>query len=259
MANRARQGENAVNVKSPEIISEIKKLVLLGEGIRPIMKALGVAKSTVAHYRTDALFEAALSNKDILCRCGSKIGHRSWCSYRLEKSPKRREFLKVWTGSKTDIILAHNKPPAMIRKWKEPIIWLRQKGELEKSILSKLPGGIPHEIRDDLCQDLVVAVLAGELSVGEIPTKIIPYLKNARQFLYNRYKHISIDGLDSAVADRLLGYEKDFSENLIDRIEDDEIKIDTAAAFWKYVDLKAAREERRSVLNSNPRAARMFQ
>lgn len=56
-----------------------------------------------------------------------------------------------------------------------------------------IPKGIPHDIKGDLCQDLVVAVLSGETTVENIPEVIAKYAREARKFLPDRWKHVSID------------------------------------------------------------------
>jgi hypothetical protein len=65
--------------------------------------------------------------------------------------------------------------------------------QLLLDIHAKIPKGFPHDIRGDLCQDLVVAVLSGETTVDNIPDVIAKYARNARKFLPDRWKNVSID------------------------------------------------------------------
>lgn len=56
-----------------------------------------------------------------------------------------------------------------------------------------VPKGIPQEIRGDLCQDLMVAVLSGDLEVENVPDAIEKYLRAARKFLPSASRVLSLD------------------------------------------------------------------
>lgn len=183
-----------MNVKSAEEIAQIKRLVLLGNGIRSVRIQTGAASATIQYYRKELIFEAAFQGKDILCKCGKKIGHRGWCSPKLERSPKRIEFLKKWHRSGgINAILKHRCAPAIIRTWKEPEIYVRSKHDLEVVVAKHIPSFVPHLLREDLSQDLLVAILSGEETIENLPNVVLDYVKRARKILPDRWKTISLD------------------------------------------------------------------
>lgn len=54
---------------------------------------------------------------------------------------------------------------------------------LLKAVHEAVPSKVNFRIRADLCQDLAVAVLAGELSIENLPDAVSRYLRNARSFM----------------------------------------------------------------------------
>lgn len=58
-----------------------------------------------------------------------------------------------------------------------------------------LPKGLPHEIRGDLCQDLIVAVLSGETTIENIPEVVAKYARDARKILPDRWRNVSLDDI----------------------------------------------------------------
>lgn len=64
---------------------------------------------------------------------------------------------------------------------------------LVAQVYAMVPKSIPHEIRGDLCQDLIVGVLSGETSVENIPNVIRSYAAKARKIMPDRWRNISID------------------------------------------------------------------
>lgn len=83
--------------------------------------------------------------------------------------------------------------------------------ELLMAVHKMIPRGVSHHIRGDLCQDMLVAVLSGELKLENVPDHIAAFRKQANKFNPERGGIVSIDahicGLDDVT--------------LLDRITDD--------------------------------------
>lgn len=59
---------------------------------------------------------------------------------------------------------------------------LKTENDLLLKIHAAVPSGLNRAIRGDLCQDLAVAVLSGEVSVENLPDAVARYMKEARKF-----------------------------------------------------------------------------
>lgn len=59
----------------------------------------------------------------------------------------------------------------------------KKEHELLLAVHAAVPKGINYKIRGDLCQDLLVAVIAGELTIENIPNELPKYLKEARKLI----------------------------------------------------------------------------
>lgn len=125
-----------------------------------------------------------------------------------------------------------------------------------------IPAGIPHELRADLCQDLIVAVLSGETTVENIPDVIASYAKQARKILPDRWRTVSLNAVlpgtdDFRYIDSLHACEPDFAPPLIDKIEHQENVLGLPAAAFRHGDFVANENNARRVITRSPRADRM--
>lgn len=62
-----------------------------GLTIRDVGVRVGIAKATATKFR-----RIALRDYDARCKCGGVAGHRGFCWWRFQNSPKRQEFMKRW-------------------------------------------------------------------------------------------------------------------------------------------------------------------
>jgi hypothetical protein len=70
----------------------------------------------------------------------------------------------------------------------------RQDCELMARIHAAVPQSISGKIRGDLCQDLIVAVLAGDIRIENIGDEIPKYLKSAKHFFPRHIEDLKLKG-----------------------------------------------------------------
>lgn len=90
-----------------------------------------------------------------------------------------------------------------------------------------IPTRCPHDVRSDLCQDLVLSILAGEHTLGSIESAIPEFLKKARKLMPDRYGTVSLDDIvpgtdDLKYWETLHRTEPDFAPALIEDIAERE-------------------------------------
>jgi hypothetical protein len=71
-----------------------------------------------------------------------------------------------------------------------------------------VPKGLPNSVRCDVCQDMIVAVLSGRATVGNLKDGVGKYLREFWKMFPDRYGHISLDAAvpgttDMAWSDKL--------------------------------------------------------
>lgn len=67
-----------------------------------------------------------------------------------------------------------------------------------------VPAGLPSDMRGDLCQDLLVAVLSGETSVANLPEMMNKFVRDARKMMPDRWKTISLDAITPGTDDHTM-------------------------------------------------------
>jgi hypothetical protein len=187
-----------MNVLPAETVQKIGALVLEGRSLRHIEKTLGIAKRTVARYRLRVI-DAALTV--IKCRCGEPIGHKGWCSARFIESPKRQTFVKDYWERYRIANPRRRKMPAvprspLMRYPYLPMAGTRAAGaDLLQIVNDAVPRYIAEDVRADICQELLLAIVAGEFSVDEVSKFVRPIAKRVRERLWD-FSAISIDTKD---------------------------------------------------------------
>ena len=68
-------------------------------------------------------------------------------------------------------------------------------GDLVVRVNNAVPKGLPEQIRADICQDIIVAILSGELSESELDSggDIRPFITAGRKLFADKWKHVSLD------------------------------------------------------------------
>jgi hypothetical protein len=166
-----------MNVLAIEKVIELKSLVTQGLGVRSVVRALGVAKGTVARYRHELISERG---GVILCACGQRIGHKGWCSYRVSLSPARKAFLESHPSFGLRQRAVKKKPVQIDRFLRWPyVVYGKNVPDVVIQIHEAVPINIPEKIRPDVCQDIIVDILEGLLTVSDIPNVLRKYINSA--------------------------------------------------------------------------------
>ena len=205
-----------MNICDKNTLENAHKLLQKGDSIRKVSSELGLSKNTVKKYKR--IWEAE-SGKRFRCRCGLPSSHQGWCSHRYNNSIARQSFIEDWTSDRPRKIRPFN------YRVKEGILqypYLQKNKEEYQSEEHKLlikmnemiPKKIPLDLKSDLCQDLILAILSKELTEEEVPEKMDEYIKRARSISSNKWQNVSFDGVVKGTDDMkysdILGHEHDY-------------------------------------------------
>lgn len=212
------------NYLSPSIVADLHKQILSGISIRKIAQLFGISINTVQRYRNIVID----SGEEIAqCKCGKPSGHKGWCSYRLEHSKARQLFLEGWVGKR--ITLSHFRSARLSggsRKREDVLSYPyvrrnpRHSQQVVLEVYEMLPRNIPHDVRGDMCQDILLAITEGLFTFEEIPDKIDEFAKSARGYLPNRWMEISIfDQVRGTENERIIDTLVDESPDFTDQVK----------------------------------------
>lgn len=124
---------------------------------------------------------------------------------RSRSKPERIEYLRAYRQANRDHIhdLTHRwkLKNGLIRKPMEPLsqvypYMMNQEADgaaLLFRINNLVPRGLSEMVRGDICQEIALAVLSGEITESEIVNCISRYTKSQFQFLPRRFGVISFD------------------------------------------------------------------
>lgn len=110
--------------------------------------------------------------------------------------------------------------------------------EMLLKVHGMIPSRITGDLRADLCQDLFVAILSGELTIENVPDAVRHYARQARKTAPDRWKAISMTQLDEMIGVKGGHYidlhrsQGDFAPDLCDVIHEHESESGVAAAHW---------------------------
>lgn len=175
-----------MNLITNEQIGRMKEAFAAGYSIRATARLTGLDRKTVSRYfpRGDGL----------LCVCGQPIEHEGWCRSRYEQNQPQRaddarqEFMKFWLGGKSPAII-HLKQP----KWIAPPAFQAKGDDLLLLVNGLVPRWLPPQLRGDVCQEIIVAVLGGELKQTDIPAQMKRFISGQRKAQESDYMAISLD------------------------------------------------------------------
>ena len=92
----------------------IAMLATPGFTIRRIQRTLEVSRYAI-RKRIDELRKAGMAIP--ACPCGKEMGHRSWCSFRYQRSKQRQVVLDSWHGHVSPFML--RKSAELWAEWKK--------------------------------------------------------------------------------------------------------------------------------------------
>lgn len=192
--------DTQMNKLKPEKRDNLFSAFREGLSIRQSMRLSGVSNHTACKY-----YKAftAQSGK-MLCPCGQVATHKGWCTNRFLRSENRRRFMSIW-HPRLDFSEA-----AIRRRLEE-----RQRRKIERSesltefypylktetpgtelivkVNSMVPRDIPKQFRSDICQELLMAVIGGDISVEQVPAVIKKYAREVYRQCRMPDRFISLD------------------------------------------------------------------
>ncbi len=212
------------NYLSPYRAAQLQEKIVAGVSMRNLAVLFQVSINTVARYKRLVLNDGA---EIAACKCGEPAGHKGWCSYTLEKSKARQNFLQGWVGKQ--FVLAHLRPKKQprLRAQKDDVLlypFVRdlasEAQQIVMQVYSMLPRGFPEEIRGDLCQDILLAVTEGLVTFERIEELMPEFSKVARAYMPNHHREVSIfEAVPGMENERIVDTLVDESEHFTERIK----------------------------------------
>jgi hypothetical protein len=180
-----------MNILPEHLQIEVKARLLEGQSLRQIADALLISKDTVGRYMTIVKEQNGL----IFCPCGQPAGHRGWCSIRYARSSARQAFIARWQASRPPAIIRLKSPPRLNLSY--PFIPPQGSSssgiDLILLVNGTVPRGLPEQLRGDVCQEIICAVVAGELSTADIPKELKRFIRSTRKKQEADYMAFSMD------------------------------------------------------------------
>lgn len=130
--------------------------------------------------------------------------------YRLEPIPEfvgRVRSHRLWRLDKS--LLPHSqRQPAALEYYPYISGPPRDEHEMLMAVDKIVPRGLPNDVRSDVCQDMIVAILSGDATLENLKGDTGKYLKQFWQMFPSKYGPLSLDGVvpgtdDLRLSDRL--------------------------------------------------------
>jgi hypothetical protein len=172
----------------------VRESLMAGGSIRRVAATHGVSPGTVKRYRSMIATQLC----EVICACGAPAGHRGWCAAGFEKSPQRQAFMSRWGARRPAIIRLPPRPlgiahPEARYPFRPATDIISDGNDLLLFINGIVPRGLPEQLRGDVCQDLICAVLSGELPQCDVPTQLKAFTRQARGNAETAYMAVSLD------------------------------------------------------------------
>lgn len=203
-------------------IDEAARLIRQGFSTRRLAEALNLSHMTATVYRQIVIKETGT----LYCACGQGMGHKGWCAFRIAGSPRRQAWLKrcAEQSRTSQAIYA-----ARVRERREDSSWwwlikqltpcperqararraprqrlapistcypyIREGEEVELLLLvnNAVPRTVAADVRADACQELLLAILTGELTRENFTDHIARYVRESYKQLGDKFKEVSLD------------------------------------------------------------------
>lgn len=198
--------DDGKQVRKLELFTKAARLYQDGSSLRGVIAELGLSFHTACRYR-----KLALANHVVLCACGKSAGHKEWCEWRINKSPARQSYL-VRCASMSAASLARIRPtqPPMLTTWPYVRSFDNDDYALMKYVNEIVPRALPEHVRADVCQDILVDVVSGEISADQLKNKMKEYVRRAYKFMPSKFGAVSLDAFiygeeGATFGERLIG------------------------------------------------------
>ena len=180
-----------MNILKPAKHQKLIQIFQAGFSIRESGRIANVVFNTALKYFHR--FNAG-QQSPILCPCGKLSTHKGWCFHRIIRSEKRRAFMSRWHPGLDFSVdaLSRRRSLRQQRIITEPPLthypYLSNTEETPGNKLSLIVNSlvsknIPEQFRADLCQEIILLILSGDLKVEQIGISI----STIKRRLYRRY------------------------------------------------------------------------
>lgn len=172
------------HIYKPEKASAAVALFREGYSIRHVAGMVGLSNRTAQTYRN--LF---VPNGSVLCACGRDAKHRGWCSWRFGQSERRQSWLarvRVVRLPKPRILRSELVYPYLLDTQVEG-------ADLLLAVNAAVPKSLPQDVRADVCQELILACLAGEVDARQIAAHAPHFIKQHYKRYPRRFGIVSLD------------------------------------------------------------------
>ena len=100
---------------------------------------------------------------------------------------------KSWAKLVRANYVAKPRQPRVLLNYPYVVGPVRDDHALMLAVNAVVPQGLPGDLRSDVCQDMLMAVLEGELLAGDLRAKVPEYLKRARRRYAMPWGTVNID------------------------------------------------------------------
>lgn len=156
-----------------------------GFSTRAVASTVGVAALTARRYKPDG----------IICPCGKIAGHYEWCEWRIGLSPNRQSYLEQ-CRRKSERRLATvrlRRDDVPLTTWPYVRSFDNDDYALLKRVNDAVPRYLSEHVRADVCQEIIIDVISGDLVVEQIPSRLKEYLRRAYEFIPSKFGPLSLD------------------------------------------------------------------
>lgn len=142
----------------------------------------------------------------VYCGCGRVNNHAGWCAFKVAESPARQLYYQL-CAERSALTLAR----VIERKAAEPLLvwpYLRDLSNPEFRLLRLVNDSVsrtlPEHVRADVCQEILMAVISGEISDRDVPVYVPTFTKRIWSQQSNRFRERSLDSLVTTSGRRLV-------------------------------------------------------
>jgi transposase-like protein len=172
------------NVRSPGRQEKFLELVAQGYSVNKAAGEVGIMWLTGMRY-----FKKRLAAGPLFCRCG-ELRTSTQCSClptRRKSKAKAAASVRGRRKQKHEISPA----AASVLEWRQQA--LAEGDNLPVKIAAEIPKSVRADVREEVCQNLVVATLDGKVNLRNLASVMLVYVSKAYAALNDRYKHVFID------------------------------------------------------------------
>lgn len=195
-------------LKEKSLIASID-LIERGYSNRAVARLLHLQPKTARRYREIILAAPNLNIAAPMCQCGKPAQHKGWCPWRVSQSPAKYLWYQrcAEQSAKTRAI----RLASVTERCLDPLLvwpYLRDLSHPEFRLLrlvnDSVPRTLPEHVRADVCQEILTAVISGEISDHDVPAYVPTFTKRVWSQQSNRFRERSLDSLVTTSGRRLV-------------------------------------------------------